>query len=56
MAGNPKTKKSGSVSKQKVPGSKGVKVDLNKGTIPSGNSTQSTATKMKYGGTAKKKK
>jgi hypothetical protein len=50
MAGNPKTAKSGSVSKQTVPGSKGVKVGANKSTIPSGNKTQSTAS------VAKKKK
>jgi len=56
MAGNPKTAKSGSVSKQTVPGSKGVKVGANKGSIPSGNATSSTAQKMKYGGTTKKKK
>jgi len=54
MAGNPKTPKSGKVSKQTVPGSKGVKVGANKGTIPSGNTTSSTATKMMYGGTSKK--
>jgi len=52
MAGNPRTPKSGSVSKQTVPGSKGVFVGKNagKGVV------QSTAQKMKYGGKTKKKK
>lgn len=54
MAGNPKTAKSGSVSKQTVPGSKGVKVRANNSNVPE--RSTSTATKMKYGGTTKKKK
>jgi hypothetical protein len=53
MAGNPKTPKSGSVSKQTVPGSKGVRVGVNKGATLPGNKTQSTASKMKYGGSKK---
>ncbi|MFO0453756.1 MAG: hypothetical protein ACK52I_34735 [Pseudomonadota bacterium] len=56
MAGNRSIKRSPSVSKQTVPGSTGVKVGVNKGSIPSGNATQSTAQKMKYGGMTKKKK
>jgi hypothetical protein len=44
------------VSKQTTPGSKGVKAGANKGSIPSGNATSSTAQTMKYGGMTKKKK
>ena len=43
------------VSKQTTPGSKGVKVGVNKGATLPGNKTQSTA-KMLYGGMTKKKK
>jgi ribosomal protein S3 len=47
MAGNPKTPKSAKATVQTTPGSKGVKVGVNKAATLPGNKTQSSAVGMK---------